>query len=372
MLSKYVGDSGVPNIRQFKYNGQCDSILYEHVLSPFAQSIVNRLPLWLAPNLITLIGFLFVLVGLLLSLYYNLQFDQALPNWLCYYIGFSIFIIAMANRQNFHNILLARRTNSSSALGMLLDHGTDCFVQWIIGLLLIMAIRIEFTNLTFFAFLISAKISFYFGVYQQHYTGQFKLDRINAVDEGLPLIQLIFFITGYFGPTWWTEESFIGYKKNFLMLLFVYYAGSHTCLMFGVQVFKSMKWNPIKILYSLSLPLMMTLTYYFIAFYSENALKKYMQLYIAILGFQWTKMINLFQLSIITKEPFTQYNFSWLFIQFAIITNILAKHIIGTNLDELYFGIGLLLYSAVSYGLCVTSLITQLCDILKIKLLSIK
>ena len=36
MWTKYVNEYGVDNIKKFKYNGVCDSILYKYVLSDWA------------------------------------------------------------------------------------------------------------------------------------------------------------------------------------------------------------------------------------------------------------------------------------------------------------------------------------------------
>jgi hypothetical protein len=47
MLIKYVDDQGAANLKQFKYNGVNDSLLYNYFLSDFAQAIVT-VPVWIA------------------------------------------------------------------------------------------------------------------------------------------------------------------------------------------------------------------------------------------------------------------------------------------------------------------------------------
>lgn len=48
---------------EYKYHGRDDSILYEHVISPGCDYLTNHvIPSWLAPNTITVAGFLFNLV----------------------------------------------------------------------------------------------------------------------------------------------------------------------------------------------------------------------------------------------------------------------------------------------------------------------
>lgn len=50
------------------------------------------MPTWLAPNVITLISLIFMLSSYILAIIHNPDFDTPLPNWVCYYIAFSIFV----------------------------------------------------------------------------------------------------------------------------------------------------------------------------------------------------------------------------------------------------------------------------------------
>lgn len=53
----YVSDNGGKAILKYKYSGSDESLLYNHLISPSAQWIVNNvLPEWLAPNMITIFG----------------------------------------------------------------------------------------------------------------------------------------------------------------------------------------------------------------------------------------------------------------------------------------------------------------------------
>lgn len=53
----YVSESGGKNVLKYKYSGSDASLLYNHIISPTAQWIVNNvLPEWLAPNVITVFG----------------------------------------------------------------------------------------------------------------------------------------------------------------------------------------------------------------------------------------------------------------------------------------------------------------------------
>ena len=58
-----INDEVKKPITEHKYNGKDDSILYEKVISPLCEYLTdNWVPEWLAPNTITVVGFLFNLV----------------------------------------------------------------------------------------------------------------------------------------------------------------------------------------------------------------------------------------------------------------------------------------------------------------------
>lgn len=53
---------------------------------------VDRLPMWLAPNLITLTGFTFLVSANILNMAMNPTFSEDLPNWLYFYSAFCLFL----------------------------------------------------------------------------------------------------------------------------------------------------------------------------------------------------------------------------------------------------------------------------------------
>jgi phosphatidylglycerophosphate synthase len=80
--------------------------------------------MWVAPNLITFIGWLFVIFSYINILRYDYTFKEDIPN--------SCFLIAAACIWIYSTLdaidgKQARRTKSSSPLGQLFDHGCDSF-----------------------------------------------------------------------------------------------------------------------------------------------------------------------------------------------------------------------------------------------------
>jgi ethanolaminephosphotransferase len=78
----YVRQQDLPALKEYKYSGVDHSLLSRYVLKPFYTHVVIKcFPMWMAPNLITLTGFMFVVVNMLTMLWYNPTLDQDCPPW---------------------------------------------------------------------------------------------------------------------------------------------------------------------------------------------------------------------------------------------------------------------------------------------------
>lgn len=103
---------------------------YTHIddlLTPFWNWAVTLLPLWMAPNLVTFIGLAGTcLASLLLTSYSPGLAGDHIPGWCTLLFAVALFLYqtldAIDGKQ-------ARRTNSSSPLGQLFDHGCDAAVK---------------------------------------------------------------------------------------------------------------------------------------------------------------------------------------------------------------------------------------------------
>ena len=71
IMHNYYTEEDAKHLKKFKYSGTNDSWYYNTFIAPFCQWIVdNYVPSYIAPNLLTVVGFLFVLAGHLL-LYFD-------------------------------------------------------------------------------------------------------------------------------------------------------------------------------------------------------------------------------------------------------------------------------------------------------------
>jgi ethanolaminephosphotransferase len=82
-----------------KYVGNNQSIFYNYVISHACNFIVEFFPMWLAPNMVTLIGFVVNALPSILVIYlYGYDLSGPIDSWFCYFCGFCYaFYITMDN-----------------------------------------------------------------------------------------------------------------------------------------------------------------------------------------------------------------------------------------------------------------------------------
>ena len=109
------------SLKSFVYKGADLSYLYNYALSDLAAYFVNVwTPRWVAPNTITLLGLVFPILTLFVALYYQPMMGTGMPNWVAFFCALSMFIYSTMDNMDGKQ---ARKTGSSSALGLLFDHG---------------------------------------------------------------------------------------------------------------------------------------------------------------------------------------------------------------------------------------------------------
>ncbi|KAM3721794.1 Ethanolaminephosphotransferase [Dirofilaria immitis] len=129
---KYLNEPQIKGFDKYKYCCVDTSPLSKYVSHPFWNWIVQFYPTWLAPNVLTLTGFLFVMFAFLVVSYYDYyvatnsnilaENSGSIPNWvwlicsICTFIGHTLD--GTDGKQ-------ARRIGVSGPTGELFDHGLD-------------------------------------------------------------------------------------------------------------------------------------------------------------------------------------------------------------------------------------------------------
>lgn len=89
----YVRQDKLPGLKEYKYSGVDHSLVSKYILKPFYTNVVIKcFPMWMAPNLITLTGFMFVVVNFCTLLWYNPTLDQDCPIWVYYSWAIGLFL----------------------------------------------------------------------------------------------------------------------------------------------------------------------------------------------------------------------------------------------------------------------------------------
>lgn len=159
-------EAGVGNIVHHKYTAGRYTKL-DNVLNPMWFHLTNLLPMWLAPNAVSAIGTSFNLLSYIVSANASYDFSKAYPGWLLVFNGVCLAtyytLDCMDGKQ-------ARRTNSSTPMGQLFDHGLDCLgnlsqISLLQGIFGIPASR------PFLALQGTIQIGFYQAQLEEYYTG---------------------------------------------------------------------------------------------------------------------------------------------------------------------------------------------------------
>ncbi|KAF2460537.1 hypothetical protein BDY21DRAFT_335704 [Lineolata rhizophorae] len=221
----YIRQDKLPKLKEYKYSGVDHSLVSRYVLKPFYTNVVIRcFPMSMAPNLITLTGFSFVVINFLTMLWYTPGLDQDCPPWV--YASWSIGLFLY---QTFDAVdgTQARRTHQSGPLGELFDHGVDACNTTLEVLLFAATMNMGQswkTVLTLFASL----LTFYVQTWDEYHTHTLTLGIISGPVEGILTLCAVYAITAVKGGgSFWQQSMLqtIGVKNNGLIPEAVYNLG---------------------------------------------------------------------------------------------------------------------------------------------------
>jgi phosphatidylglycerophosphate synthase len=162
-----IPHQGLRNIAKHEYKGgeytPLDMVCYKYWWDP----VLNLIPLKMAPNLITILGFIFALSNISLLLYTNPSLDRIPASlhqmWGCFSFLFYTMMDAIDGRQ-------ARRTKSGSPLGQLLDHGCDSILSGVIAIVLASTLRVGL-GVELVVLIAVSQIVFFIGQWEENHTG---------------------------------------------------------------------------------------------------------------------------------------------------------------------------------------------------------
>ncbi|XP_039451896.1 cholinephosphotransferase 1 isoform X2 [Culex pipiens pallens] len=199
--NKLLQAGQLKKLGEHKYS--CTSVsLLDPILQPWWCWLVARVPLWLAPNLITIVGLAVNILTTLILIYYSPDGRSEPPRWASALCALGLFVYqsldAIDGKQ-------ARRTNSSTPLGELFDHGCDSISTVFVALSACISVQLGFYPRWMFFQCFCAMTLFYCAHWQTYVSGTLRFGKIDVTEAQCTIIA-IHLISAVFGPGIWMTK----------------------------------------------------------------------------------------------------------------------------------------------------------------------
>jgi len=207
------------HLKSYKYSSVDKSWISNNVLRHYWNAFVKLLPLWLAPNMVTLLGFFFILGNVIVLELFNPSLVGPAPQWIFFSFAAGIWMYSTMDNVDGKQ---ARRTGTSSGLGELFDHGIDSLNCTLASLLETSAMALGPTPIGALTALIPT-LPMFFSTWETFHTHTLYLGYFNGPTEGLIIACLIMILSGIFGPQIWHVplSTYIGLSSLLGELTFV-------------------------------------------------------------------------------------------------------------------------------------------------------
>lgn len=201
MFRLKVPESNLQNLKTYKCSGEDKSITRTYILNPYVYEVlIHFIPQWLAPNVVTLLGFVMIMLNAMVCMYYSPDFyNKNVPRWVFFFNAFCLFAYQTLDNLDGKQ---ARRTNQSSALGEMFDHGCDA-ISCTFGAFNWALLCAKGPSLFTFSILLNSWLPFAFATWEEYYVGGLYLGYLNGPIEGLLCMQLSHLAAGIFGQHFW-------------------------------------------------------------------------------------------------------------------------------------------------------------------------
>ncbi|KAK3354955.1 CDP-alcohol phosphatidyltransferase-domain-containing protein [Neurospora tetraspora] len=385
-----VSDDALIHLKTYKYSAVDKSPVSNYILKPYWNAFVEFLPLWVAPNMVTLIGFSFIVANVGLLLIFMPDLVGPGPSWLYFSFAFGLFAY-----QTMDNVdgKQARRTGTSSGLGELFDHGIDSLNCTLASLLETAAMGLGTTKAGVFTALCPC-LPMWFSTWETYHTHTLYLGYINGPTEGILIACLLMAISGWYGPEIWSERladnlhlfSFLGLNEENLgdtsfqdiwvyFLIGAMFVHIPFCIINVVNARLSrnepllpvfLEWTPM-VVFTLSVGAWLYSPYSTLM--DENHLVLFCVTMSFVFGRMTTKMI----LAHLTKQPFPYWTVMlWPLVGGAFIGNLprFGLPAVTAQFEHLYLW-AYLVFAFVVYSRWAWLVTTSICDFLGINCLTI-
>ena len=217
----YISEEGRRQLPKHQYSGCDNSYMYIYFCSPLAESLVHRfIPLWMAPNLITLLGLGISCFGYALLHLHSPNLTGVCPGWVWLLEAICTFAYQTLDNMDGKQ---ARRTGSSSPLGLFLDHGADA-LNIVLSSLNVMAM-LQLGEGRYWECLgvwAATTTPFFFATWEEYFTGTLYLGVFNGPTDGVLIVCASYLATFLHGDQTelWGSDFALGLSRAQAMICF--------------------------------------------------------------------------------------------------------------------------------------------------------
>ncbi|KAG7460800.1 hypothetical protein MATL_G00202730 [Megalops atlanticus] len=250
-LYEYVTKEQLAGFDKYKYSAVDSNPLSVYVMHPFWNSLVKIFPTWLAPNLITFTGFMFLVLNFLMLAFYDFDFYASapghvhVPSWVWIAAGLFNFLAYTLDGVDGKQ---ARRTNSSTPLGELFDHGLDSwacifFVATVYSIFGRGETGVDVATLYYILWVVL--FSFILSHWEKYNTGVLFLPW--GYDISQVTISIVYIVTAVVGvETWYTPIVWNFHYRDLFTVMILGCSFAVTLPMSLYNVFKAYRSNTLK------------------------------------------------------------------------------------------------------------------------------
>jgi len=202
-----LSERELKKLKEHQYSSCCTSLL-DPLMQKYWNWFVTLVPLWVAPNLITMVGLAINIVTSLVLVWYCPTATEKAPWWTTFSCALGLFIYqtldAIDGKQ-------ARRTKTASPLGELFDHGCDSLSTVFVSVASCCAVRLGLYPGWMLFQCLCASTLFYCAHWQTYVSGTLQFGTID-VTEGQIVVMLVMLtssIESFFELEIWSSSVFM-------------------------------------------------------------------------------------------------------------------------------------------------------------------
>ncbi|KAJ8981161.1 hypothetical protein NQ317_013827 [Molorchus minor] len=198
---RLLSDAQLKRLGEHQYSCQSVSIL-DKLLQPYWNWLVSKVPVWLAPNLITILGLIINIITALILVWYSPDAKAEAPRWSCALCALGLFtyqsLDAIDGKQ-------ARKTGTANPLGELFDHGCDSISTVFVALSACIAVQLGHYPGWMFFQCFCAMTLFYCAHWQTYVSGTLRFGKVDVTEAQFTIMGILL-VSTLFGPTIWSTK----------------------------------------------------------------------------------------------------------------------------------------------------------------------